>query len=69
MNDDKGTIPPTEQPSTMPGSRIGGQGEMGGPMDTGPEFVRETDLGNVTGADDVLDMGEDEASSYDTKDR
>jgi hypothetical protein len=42
--------------TTAPGSHIGGQGEMGAPLEDGPRFVPIDNEGNVTGAgtDDVL---------------
>ena len=46
----------------MPGSNLGGQGEMGAPLEDGPNFVPTDTEGNVTGAgtNDMLDTGSDD---------
>jgi hypothetical protein len=52
MKDNDGTA--------MPGSRIGGQGEMGAPLEGGPPFEPTDSEGNVTGAgtNEMLDSGD-----------
>ena len=53
----------SDQDTTMPGSRIGGQGEMGGGMGESPQIGYGGNEGNVVGSgtkdtlDDDNDMG------------